>query len=110
MHLTPAKCGCSTFPFNATTRGEHLLLSAAGSCGGDFPVELPLFILTGMTVAALVTGNTVVMKPAEQSSIVAAKLFEMIRDSGIPDGVVSYLPRIRRREIGPALVENRMLT
>ncbi|MCA9108330.1 MAG: L-glutamate gamma-semialdehyde dehydrogenase [Planctomycetaceae bacterium] len=69
------------------------------------PWNFPLAILTGMTVAALVTGNTVIMKPAEQSSIVAAKLFEMIRDSGIPDGVVSYLPGYGE-EIGPALVEN----
>ena len=35
------------------------------------PWNFPLAILTGMTAAALVTGNTVVMKPAEQSSIVA---------------------------------------
>ncbi len=69
------------------------------------PWNFPLAILTGMTVAALVTGNAVIMKPAEQSSVIAAKLFEMIRDAGIPDGVVSYLPGFGE-EIGPTLVES----
>ncbi len=69
------------------------------------PWNFPLAILTGMTVAALVTGNAVIMKPAEQSSVIAAKLFEMIRDAGIPDGVVSYLPGFGE-DIGPTLVES----
>ena len=42
------------------------------------PWNFPLAILTGMTTAALVAGNTVVMKPAEQSSIVGAKFMEVI--------------------------------
>lgn len=69
------------------------------------PWNFPLAILTGMTVAALVTGNTVIMKPAEQSSIVAAKLMEVARDAGLPTGVLNYLPG-SGEEIGPALVEN----
>ena len=69
------------------------------------PWNFPLAILTGMTVAALVTGNTVIMKPAEQSSVIAAKLFEMIRDAGVPDGVVTYLPGFGE-EVGPALVQS----
>jgi RHH-type proline utilization regulon transcriptional repressor/proline dehydrogenase/delta 1-pyrroline-5-carboxylate dehydrogenase len=67
------------------------------------PWNFPLAILTGMTVAALVTGNTVVMKPAEQSPVIAAKLQEVFEDVGIPDGVVNYLPGIGE-EIGPELV------
>ena len=55
------------------------------------PWNFPLAILTGMTTAALVTGNTVVMKPAEQSSIIASKLMDLIHDAGIPDGVVNFL-------------------
>jgi RHH-type proline utilization regulon transcriptional repressor/proline dehydrogenase/delta 1-pyrroline-5-carboxylate dehydrogenase len=69
------------------------------------PWNFPLAILTGMTVAAVVTGNTVVMKPAEQSPVIAAKLLEIIEDVGIPDGVVNYLPGIGE-EIGPELVGN----
>jgi RHH-type proline utilization regulon transcriptional repressor/proline dehydrogenase/delta 1-pyrroline-5-carboxylate dehydrogenase len=69
------------------------------------PWNFPLAILTGMTAAALVAGNTVIMKPAEQSPVIAAKLFEMIRDAGVPDGVVAYLPGVGE-EVGPALVEH----
>ena len=67
------------------------------------PWNFPLAILAGMTAAALVTGNTVVMKPAEQSSVVAMKFLEIIQSSGIPDGVVSFLPGVGE-EIGPELV------
>lgn len=67
------------------------------------PWNFPLAILTGMTVAAIVTGNTVVMKPAEQSPVIAAKLMEIFLDAGIPSGVVNYLPGVGE-EIGPELV------
>jgi len=67
------------------------------------PWNFPLAILTGMTAAALVAGNTVVMKPAEQSSVVGAKLMEIIHAAGIPDGVVNFLPGVGE-EIGPQLV------
>ncbi len=56
------------------------------------PWNFPLAILTGMTTAALATGNTVVMKPAEQSPVVAAKLMEIFAESGLPHGVLNYLP------------------
>ncbi len=56
------------------------------------PWNFPLAILAGMTTAALVTGNTVVMKPAEQSPIVAARLMEIFRNVGLPEGVLNYLP------------------
>ncbi|MEX0585176.1 MAG: aldehyde dehydrogenase family protein, partial [Pirellulales bacterium] len=67
------------------------------------PWNFPLAILTGMTAAALVAGNTVIMKPAEQSSVVAAQLMSIARDAGLPRGVLNYLPGIGE-EIGPALV------
>lgn len=67
------------------------------------PWNFPLAILTGMTAAAMVTGNTVIMKPAEQSAVIAAKLMEIIHAAGVPDHVVQFLPGIGE-EIGPALV------
>jgi RHH-type proline utilization regulon transcriptional repressor/proline dehydrogenase/delta 1-pyrroline-5-carboxylate dehydrogenase len=67
------------------------------------PWNFPLAILTGMTAAAMVAGNTVVMKPAEQSSVIGAKLMEVIHAAGVPDGVVNFLPGIGE-EIGPQLV------
>jgi len=74
-----------------------------GVVGVIAPWNFPLAILTGMTAAAIVTGNTVVMKPAEQSSVIAAKLMEIISNSGIPSGVVNFVPG-DGEEIGPSLV------
>ena len=55
------------------------------------PWNFPLAILTGMTAAAMVTGNTVVMKPAEQASVVASKLMEIVQNAGVPDGVINLV-------------------
>jgi RHH-type proline utilization regulon transcriptional repressor/proline dehydrogenase/delta 1-pyrroline-5-carboxylate dehydrogenase len=70
------------------------------------PWNFPLAILCGMTTAALVTGNTVIMKPAEQSSVIGAKLMEVFQEVALPAGVVNYLPGIGE-EIGPTLVNDR---
>ncbi len=69
------------------------------------PWNFPLAILCGMTTAALVTGNTAIMKPAEQSSVIAAKLMDIYEEAGIPPGVVNYLPGVGE-EIGPTLAEH----
>jgi RHH-type proline utilization regulon transcriptional repressor/proline dehydrogenase/delta 1-pyrroline-5-carboxylate dehydrogenase len=69
------------------------------------PWNFPLAILCGMATAALVTGNTVILKPAEQTSIIAAKFMEVIQQAGVPDGVVSFLPGVGE-EIGPTLVQD----
>lgn len=69
------------------------------------PWNFPLAILCGMTAAALVTGNTAIMKPAEQSSWVAAMLMDCFLAAGIPEGVVNFLPG-NGEEIGPTLVQH----
>lgn len=56
------------------------------------PWNFPMAILCGMTAAALVAGNTVVMKPAEQSSAVAYRLYEHMLAAGIPAQVLHFLP------------------
>ncbi|MFL6537268.1 MAG: proline dehydrogenase family protein [Chthoniobacterales bacterium] len=55
------------------------------------PWNFPIAILTGMVSAALVTGNTVIMKPAEPSAICGWMLMEMFREAGVPRGVLNYL-------------------
>jgi RHH-type proline utilization regulon transcriptional repressor/proline dehydrogenase/delta 1-pyrroline-5-carboxylate dehydrogenase len=67
------------------------------------PWNFPLAILTGMTTAALVAGNTVIIKPAEQSAIIGAKLMECLEAAGVPPGVANFLPGVGE-EIGPLLV------
>ncbi|MBI4558251.1 MAG: bifunctional proline dehydrogenase/L-glutamate gamma-semialdehyde dehydrogenase [Candidatus Hydrogenedentes bacterium] len=69
------------------------------------PWNFPLAILCGMTTAALVAGNTVIMKPAEQSSATANALHEHLLDAGYPPNVVQFLPG-RGEDVGPTLVEH----
>ncbi|MDJ0902426.1 MAG: L-glutamate gamma-semialdehyde dehydrogenase [Xenococcus sp. MO_188.B8] len=56
------------------------------------PWNFPFAIATGMTVAALVTGNCTLLKPAETSSVIAAKIVEILIESGIPKGVLQFVP------------------
>ncbi len=56
------------------------------------PWNFPLAIVTGMLSAALVTGNTAILKPSSQTPVVAAMLVQLIKDAGVPDGVVNFLP------------------
>ncbi len=56
------------------------------------PWNFPLAILTGMSSAAIITGNTVVLKPAKQASVIAAKYVQILHEAGLPSGVCNYLP------------------
>ncbi|HEX9968585.1 MAG TPA: proline dehydrogenase family protein, partial [Acidimicrobiales bacterium] len=58
------------------------------------PWNFPLAIPTGMTVAALVAGNPVVLKPAEQTPAIAYRLVEALEAGGLPPGVLGFLPGI----------------
>ncbi|MDY6783014.1 MAG: L-glutamate gamma-semialdehyde dehydrogenase [Cyanobacteriota bacterium] len=56
------------------------------------PWNFPVAIATGMTVAALVTGNCTLLKPAAPSSVIAAKIAEILVEVGLPPGVFQYVP------------------
>jgi 1-pyrroline-5-carboxylate dehydrogenase len=56
------------------------------------PWNFPLAILCGMTVASVVCGNTVVLKPSSDSPTIAAKFFEAMEEAGLPPGVVNFCP------------------
>ncbi len=56
------------------------------------PWNFPLAILAGMTLASIVTGNTVVLKPSSDSPTIAYKLLEALEKAGMPAGVVNFLP------------------
>lgn len=56
------------------------------------PVSFPLALLTGMTAAALVAGNTVIAKPATQASVSAARLAALLAESGLPAGALNFVP------------------
>ena len=55
------------------------------------PWNFPIAILCGMTSAALVTGNAVIMKPSEQSIICGAMLMQVFEEAGVPPGVLNFL-------------------
>ena len=56
------------------------------------PWNFPLAICAGMTTAALVTGNSVVLKPASTAPVVAAKFVEVLHQAGLPENVLQFLP------------------
>lgn len=55
------------------------------------PWNFPLAILVGMTTSAIVTGNTVVLKPSSDSPYIATKFMEVLEEVGLPDGVVNLV-------------------
>ncbi len=55
------------------------------------PWNFPLAIMAGMTLAAVVTGNTVVLKPSSDSPTIAAKFMEIVEEVGLPAGVVNFI-------------------
>jgi 1-pyrroline-5-carboxylate dehydrogenase len=56
------------------------------------PWNFPLAIMAGMTCSAIVTGNTVVLKPSDDSPVIAAKFMELLEAISLPPGVVNFLP------------------
>ncbi|ADH64957.1 delta-1-pyrroline-5-carboxylate dehydrogenase [Allomeiothermus silvanus DSM 9946] len=69
------------------------------------PWNFPLAILTGMTLGPIAVGNTVVAKPAEDTPVIAAKLFEILEEAGLPAGVANLLPG-HGSEVGAYLVSH----
>jgi len=67
------------------------------------PWNFPLAILTGLVVAPLVAGNTIIMKPAEQTSVIGATFMDILVEAGLPAGVVNFLPGYGE-DIGARLV------
>src|SRR5919106_2057997 len=67
------------------------------------PWNFPTAILTGMSSAAIVAGNTVVMKPSEFTSVIGAVVAEIFEEAGLPEGVLNFLPGYGS-EVGDYLV------
>jgi 1-pyrroline-5-carboxylate dehydrogenase len=66
------------------------------------PWNFPLAIMVGMTTAAVVTGNTVILKPSSDSPTIAAKFIEVLEEIGLPAGVVNFITG--SAETGEAMV------
>jgi RHH-type proline utilization regulon transcriptional repressor/proline dehydrogenase/delta 1-pyrroline-5-carboxylate dehydrogenase len=88
---------------------SHYHYQPRGVCAVIAPWNFPLAILAGQVVSALVTGNTVVFKPAEQSTVVAAGLCRLLKELQLPQGVVNFLPGIGE-EVGEYIVNHPLTT
>jgi len=56
------------------------------------PWNFPCAIMAGMTLASIVSGNTVILKPSSDSPTIAAKFIELLEECGLPEGVVNFCP------------------
>lgn len=69
------------------------------------PWNFPLAIMAGMTAAAFVTGNTVVLKPSSDAPTIAYKFFEILEEAGLPKGVVNFMTG-SGAEVGDVVVDH----
>ena len=87
--------------------GEHnqLLYIPMGVCAVIPPWNFPFAIMAGMTAAAIVTGNTVILKPSSDSPTIAARFLDVLEEAGMPPGVVNFCPG-SGATFGNAIVEH----
>jgi 1-pyrroline-5-carboxylate dehydrogenase len=87
--------------------GEHnqLLYIPVGVCAVIPPWNFPFAIMAGMTAAAIVTGNTVILKPSSESPTIAARFLDVLEEAGMPPGVVNFCPG-SGSTFGNAIVEH----
>src|SRR6185503_7612502 len=69
------------------------------------PWNFPLAIMAGMTLASIVTGNTVVLKPSSDAPTIAFKFFEILEEAGMPPGVVNFMTG-SGAEVGDVVVDH----
>ena len=84
---------------------DEITYQPRGVCAVISPWNFPLAICCGMTVAALVTGNTVAVKPAEQTVGIAKIMCDILWSAGVPRECLAFLPGLGE-EVGAALVRD----
>jgi 1-pyrroline-5-carboxylate dehydrogenase len=93
-------------PLTATPGEDNVLEYIPLGVGAVIPPwNFPLAILAGMTSAAVVTGNTVVLKPSSDSPMIGYKFFEILEEAGLPAGVVNFLAG-SGAEVGDVIVDH----
>src|SRR3989475_2453063 len=79
-------------PLQLPGERDHLFYIPLGVGGVIPPGNSPAAIMAGMTLASIVSGNTVILKPSSDSPTIAAKFVELLEEAGMPDGVVNFCP------------------
>ena len=82
----------ATTPIQFPGERNQLLYIPLGVGAVIPPWNFPFAIMAGMTVASIVCGNTVILKPSVDSPTIAAKFMELLEEVGLPDGVVNLCP------------------
>jgi 1-pyrroline-5-carboxylate dehydrogenase len=95
----------ATTPIQYPGERNELLYIPLGVGAVIPPWNFPFAIMAGMTAAAIVTGNTVVLKPSSDSPTIAAKFVEVLEEAGLPGGVVNFCPG-SGATFGNAIVEH----
>src|SRR5215470_16208436 len=79
-------------PIQLPGERDHLTYIPLGVGAVIPPWNFPCAIMAGMTLASIVCGNTVVLKPSSDSPTIAAKFIELLEEAGMPEGVVNFCP------------------
>ena len=95
-----------TIPVSVPNQFVYTRREPVGVCGGIIPWNYPLNMATWKTAPALAAGNTIVLKPAEQTPLTALYLGQLALEAGIPPGVLNVVPGLGH-EAGAALVAHR---
>jgi 1-pyrroline-5-carboxylate dehydrogenase len=82
----------ATTPIQMPGERNQLLYIPMGVCAVIPPWNFPFAIMAGMTAAAIVTGNTVILKPSSDSPTIAARFLDVLEEAGMPPGVVNFCP------------------
>ena len=77
-----------------------------GVWGVIAPFNFPAAILVGMSIGALITGNTIILKPASDTPIIACKFAEIMKEAGLPDGVLNFITGSGSK-VGQAIVNSK---
>jgi 1-pyrroline-5-carboxylate dehydrogenase len=99
------RLAAATTPIQYPGERNELLYIPLGVGAVISPWNFPFAIMAGMTAAAIVTGNTVILKPSSDSPTIAAKFVEALEEAGLPDGVVNFCPG-SGATFGNAIVEH----
>lgn len=92
-----------------TGESNELTFHGRGSFAAISPWNFPLAIFTGQVAAALVTGNAVLAKPAEQTTLVGHLAVQLLHQAGVPEQVLQFVPG-EGRTIGPLLTADPRLS
>ena len=99
------RLAAATTPIQYPGERNELIYIPLGVGAVISPWNFPFAIMAGMTAAAVVTGNTVILKPSSDSPTIAAKFLEVLEEAGMPDGVVNFCPG-SGGSFGNAIVEH----